>query len=562
MIAQRKTFRKRRSEVLALLAGEARRSGAFRRKQGSVAGRDEGSSGERLRRVLIDLGPTFASYGLYLSSRGDLLTTADRECLAGIGRRVTPLPPSAVRAIVRAEAVRSPTAGEPSEAPDGDLASLDAEPFDTRLLIQRHYGRLTTGGSVVVRVVRPERAAESDVELIPLLRDAVAPLLSDGRLFARSVDDFRASYAVQTDGHALADALEILGHDSRNGDAMRVPGVLRRISTARVLVMERLPGRRLGSTMVGEGRADGPGGEAAAEDRRAGDGPGQLEGPARLLCDLWLRQAFDDGLVATDLRPENVIVQGRSRIAVDEGTFAVLPHETRQNLLKYLVAVGGDEPRKALDCLLREFEATRHRAPIDRLDRLFRQMIPDAPHEGRSDEPTGGLAATVQAQWRLAVENGYRPLRHGLPLLRGIVRLDETVRALSPGSDALFEGLKDYRLSRLLGDVHEMFEPLYWMGRADRIAALIMSSPRILDEAIAAAVPDRAADERKTPPPRGRRIAEMSWIVPSLVAMAVLGLTHGRVLSAADSPWGEVTAAILFLLLGRWLLGNIGAPAR
>src|SRR5205823_6653493 len=140
----------------------------------------------------------------------------------------------------------------------------------------------------------------------------------------------------------------------------------------------------------------------------------------------------------------------------------------------------------------------------------------------------------VQAQWRLAIENGYRPLRHGLPVLRGVVRLNETAQALAPGTDALLEGLKDYRLTRLLGDVHAMFEPMYWFGRLDKMITLMMSAPRILDEALAVAVPDRAAEERKAPGPRGRHTRAGPWVVPAIAAMAAIGLTYGRGPPAAN----------------------------
>jgi hypothetical protein len=167
------------------------------------------------------------------------------------------------------------------------------------------------------------------------------------------------------------------------------------------------------------------------------------------------------------------------------------------------------------------------------------------------------LSATVLAQWQLAIANGYRPLRHGLPVVRGVVRLSETVDALAPGSDALLEGLKDYRITRLLGDVHGMFQPLYWLSRFDRIATLLMSSPRLLDDALSAATPDRAAEERKTPGRGGRLARGAPWIIPALIALAAVGLTHRRGTTIAGGPWGEAPAAVLFLLFGYWLLGSV-----
>jgi hypothetical protein len=487
---------------------------------------------------------------------------SDSRHLAAIGRDVSPLSPSAIQAIIQAETRRSNLAAGQSAAPDHAIWWLEAEPFDTRLLIQRHYGRLANGDAIVVRVVRPEQSAESDLALIPLAQDAVAPFLSDGHVFAQSVDDYRASYAAQTDGHALAGALEVLGHDARNIDTLLIPKVHRAISTARVLVLERVPGRRLVAPREGDDRSPDSGREAPEHDAAARWARSGGEGAARLLCELWLRQAFESGLVPTELCAENLIIVSSSQVAVDEGTFAVLPHETRQNLLKYLVAVAMDEPRKALDYLLMEFEATHHRTPVDRLDRLFRQMIPDAAHDEPSGLPAGTLASTLQAQWRLAIESGYRPLLHGLPVLRGIVRLSETVQALAPGCDALLEGLKDYRLTRLLGDVQSLFEPMYWLGRVDKFVALLMSSPRILDEAIAAAVPDRAADERKEPRRRSDPIRAGPWMLPALAALAVIGLTRAPVLAASTGSWGEAPAAVLFLLLGCWLVRSIVASTR
>jgi hypothetical protein len=133
---------------------------------------------------------------------------------------------------------------------------------------------------------------------------------------------------------------------------------------------------------------------------------------------------------------------------------------------------------------------------------------------------------TVVAYWRFAIENAYRPLRHGVPVLRGLVRLEETIQALAPESDAFLHGLKDYRLTRLLGDVDGMLEPMYWFGRLDKIATLLVTSPRVLDDAITTAMPDRAAADRRAPlqsvGPRFR------WLLPAYVALTTVGLGYGR----------------------------------
>src|SRR5262245_12708081 len=154
MIAYDNNTRKRRTEVLerlALVERKAWRSRVPRRGPESGDATVEGSIVEQLSLALVDLGPVFSAYGLYLSTRGDLLTPADRRCLAAIGQDISPMSPSDVRAIVRTESGKLRVSAGPSPISEAAIASLDAEPFDTRLLIQRHYGRLSDGTAVVVR---------------------------------------------------------------------------------------------------------------------------------------------------------------------------------------------------------------------------------------------------------------------------------------------------------------------------------------------------------------------------------------------------------------------------
>jgi hypothetical protein len=230
----------------------------------------------------------------------------------------------------------------------------------------------------------------------------------------------------------------------------------------------------------------------------------------------------------------------------------------RHNLLKYLVAVAVDQPRKAIDNLLRDFDASSERLPQEELEQLFRQLTPDAD-ELDSHGAAGDLVSNVHAQWRLAIEHGYRPPGQSLPILRGVTGLSQCVQSMAPGSDALIEGLKDYRLTRLLGEVQAMLEPVHWLGQLDKILALVISSPRILDDAIAAVVPDRAVAERRVAPSRGRESNPATWIIPAIAALLAVGLCRGPAGIMGSTTWGEAPLAVLFLLFGCWLVWSIVA---
>ena len=567
MIARQKPSQTRREEVLRRLEQVPARERSSRLR--AAANSPDRTSGiVELCDALTDLGPVFSAYGDYLSARGDLLRGIDRVALRKLRRSPRPMAPSEVREALNREVSRARTRTRPVDQPGEsadcqqtlwgkathvELASVHEDAFDTRPLFQRHLGRLSNGTQVVVRLTRVDANREIDLGLLPFLKELIAPRLSDATLFEQSVDDFRASAVAQCECRLLAESLSILRHDARGDLGATIPQFYNSLSTSSLLVLDCLPGRRLSESVVSAENLDGH------SDRSVyADGPFARDDHARRLCEFWLRQAFDSGLVAVEFDPFDVVLMGRMRFGLDEGVFVLLPHETRTNMLAYLVASALDEPLKALDALLKEFESGRHSTPPDELDRMFRQMVPDADRDVPENSPHGRLSTVVSAQWHLAIQNGYRPLRNGLPLIRGIERLGETASVLAPRRDAVAEGLKDYRLGRLLGDVHTMMEPMFWAGRLDKVITTLMASPRLFDDALSAAVPDRARREQ-----RGRSSHESSrggmWLVPALVMLAFLGLSQGRFqeLLSRGGFQGEAVSAVLFVSLAAWVLFQV-----
>ena len=107
---------------------------------------DEGPESEestvcRLRLALEDLGRVFSAFGLYLSSRVDLLSAEDCLELAAIEDRTAAAPTATVRELLSRELGRSP---------DEVYAGFEVEPLESRLLFQTHRARLHDGRAVVV----------------------------------------------------------------------------------------------------------------------------------------------------------------------------------------------------------------------------------------------------------------------------------------------------------------------------------------------------------------------------------------------------------------------------
>src|SRR5262245_19160307 len=117
----------------------------------------------RLCDALTDLGPVFAGFGRYLSTRTDLISRRDVGELAAIADRGLPVGAAAVETAIGRQL------GTPV---DHRFFSFDREPYDVTLWTQSHHAWIAPGVPVVVRIVRPDAVdwLEHDVSLLPLLQ--------------------------------------------------------------------------------------------------------------------------------------------------------------------------------------------------------------------------------------------------------------------------------------------------------------------------------------------------------------------------------------------------------
>lgn len=513
---------------------------------------------DRLCKALVDLGPVFAGFGRYLATRTDLLPRTDCRNLAKIDEALAPLSAGAVRKIVRDELANREVSSESPAA----LESLEDDPFDLRWSFQRHYGRLTNGDSVVVRVAKPCSSSEIDLDALDLLRPFVVPRMPDDESFVQCVQDFCRHYAAEIDGLRLADALDSIRAEAQDGESFLVPRIYRDLSTRRVLILERLPGQRLNDWMVQNLKSE----HAARSHEELPETTGSHHGLsgelARLICEAWLRQAFDGGLLAVDVCPRNLVVLAPPQISIDEGVFSPVPQQARDNLLKYLIAVAIDEPSLALDCLLNECEGTRRKVPVDEMDRLFRQLVPDRTDEESTCNSGPLLAATVLAQWKTAVDRGYRPLRQVAPALLGIIALADTVRPMAPQRDSLLNGLKDFRIARMIREFHGIVDPMFWFGRVDRIMAVMISAPKRFNDVLSAMGSETPRQQHVVRREGRSQTGLPAWVMPALLLAFLLLFADTNTTSALASEWKEPLSAFLFLILGGLLLKAIAAPSR
>jgi ubiquinone biosynthesis protein len=509
--------------------------------------------GRRLKGALQELGPVFSAFGLYLSTRVDLLAAADCLELSGIPNRVPPLPAAAVREWIAAEL------GRPA---DTILAALEAEPCESRLLVQGHRARLADGQPVVLRFVRPDagEALERDLERLPHLAAAFAESAHGGPggpgnpgdprswhsgVLGEAIADFHRSLGEGADLAATAEALGLLALDAAGFGLLAAPAVRHDLCTPRLLTVVDPGGTDLDSAL-GE----------APEPRAGGDDARQRE-LARLLCVAWLRQALEGRVFPVALPEAGARVLAGGRLALLAGSFARPPAADRVNLRGFLTAMAAHAPDDACSFLLREMTPEGPEAAEEALRLQCRQVVPF--RDGAWSAAGTSLAEHVFVLARLARAYGFRPRAQLLAFYRGLAAAALAVRQLAPlrqdGDDVLLEALEEVRVLTSFAQVREAMTPP-WSDQLGRYAMLMSELPGKLDDLLSQAAQGGARmDHPDARRPARRESGAHLLLGGALLVLAALALLlHYFVRTGALAGRGEAMGATLFLAVGGILL--------
>ena len=502
----------------------------------------------KLREALESLGPVFASFALYMSSRVDLLSPQNCHQLASIPDSGMGTPSSYVRALIGQEIGRSP---------EQIYSAFEEKPFESRLLFQSHHAVLQDGTPVVVKITHPEAEEQlGDLDLLPLLQDAFDGKQGPDRSMEAAITDFRHSLQQQLDLTHEAKALEALGQDAEEFETLRAPRVYRNLCTAKVLTVHQPSGLSLQDVVSSF--------DLTSEEQTAGR---WIKGTfihrqelARLLCMAWLRQVLLGRVFQVEPRAENIAIVSGRQIAFTNGLFATLPPEVQDNLWKYLIAVSNENTDMACSCLLREMERESWPANEQELRSRFRQVVPFRDG-GWSDGHAGlGVAEHMFVEWRLASERGCIPNHHLPSFYRGLFTISEVARRICPGGDPLADGLREVRLISGLALFRQMIDRRQLEEQTEKYAAMMLDLPQRLDEMLTLAATGSARLKLQLPDSAKKRRQENSATVATaltLVFLAVLLLSHHVASSVAAGTRVERIGAIVSVFLGAMLLRTI-----
>ncbi len=375
------------------------------------------SAPERLRAALEELGPTFIKLGQVLSSRSDLLPAAYVEELVKLQDRVSPVPFPIIRELVEKEL-------------GGNLAeffqSFHEEPLASASIGQVHEAVLHDGKRVVVKVQRPgvDTLIKTDVSVLSALAASLEKFVPETRVLAPQVcvEEFFQGMSLELDFILEANNMIKSRENLKAMPEVYIPEVYLRLSTHKVLVVERLDGMKL---------------DRADLLKAQGYDPTLL---AENIAKAFLKTALEDGFFHGDLHMGNLFALPPNEIEkfprvgmIDFGIMGYLTPRARESLIRLFIALS-EEDFESLCMEYAELGASRGTTDFESFQRSIQSSI--APYLGLplSSLNVGKIlidATTVAAKHQIRIP------REWMLIFKAIYTLEGTCRKLNPSFNAL-----------------------------------------------------------------------------------------------------------------------------
>jgi ubiquinone biosynthesis protein len=508
----------------------ARRSGILRvlRELGVVGSRPASREGaEEFRRALEELGTTYIKLGQLLSSRPDLLPDVYIEELGKLVDQVPPVPFSEIQQIIE------------EDLPEDMFARVDPEPVATASIAQIHSALLKSGRDVIVKVRRP--GIEEQIELdLALLRSTAETL------------ERRSEHAQLLQARALADELEVhlrdeldFTEEANNAELVArmltefedlvVPAVIRPHVTERVLVLERIDGKKV--------------------DADHGLAPERAQELARQFFRAYVHQVTVEGVYHADPHRGNVLLTRDGRLAlVDFGLLGRLDDNTRRLLSLLLLAMAQNRADDVADLILGLSRTSLDSDEAGFLHEL-RRKLPRYHWRPLAGIRAGEALADLQ---RISFEYGISlPTTFAL-VGKTLAQSDSIARVLDPALDPV-ELLQEDALEMMLREGERRLEPNQFFAslytQLEPLARVPRRVGQLLDKLETGTLkvgvaPTDMADAEHAMRSVANRVGAAVIVAALLIASALLARIH-------DLRWYAFGGFCAAFALGTYMLWKI-----
>lgn len=487
----------------------------------------------RVRKTLVELGPTFVKLGQIASTRPDVFGVRLAEELRGLQSNVPADPFPAIRALIEREL------GLPLE---DVFLDFDEEPIASASIGQVHRARLLSGQEVVVKVqhVDIETTVNADLEILAAL----------ARL-AEKLEDFAAYRPVATSAEIARTIRRELdfGREERQLQqfgtlydrlpTVRIPTAYSELCTGRVVTMERLDGI------------------SVAEREKLIVSGANLDEVARRIGDVYVQMIFRHGYYHADPHPGNVLVLPGNVIGLlDFGMVGRIDERLREDIQEMLLAIAHRDVQ-LLTSILRRIGEVPFDVDVTAFSIDVTDFVDSYATVSLSEfDVAAALSDMIEIVRRHRIT---LPPQVGL-LIKTLVTLEGTVKALSPRF-SLMEALEPMQRSLMLDRLsprRHLRKVRRFMYEAEQLAEYLPQ--RIMDilQQIQLGRFDVHLDHRRLGPTANRLVLGMLTSSLILAGSILLSQQVPPVLFPTDayggglhrvSLWG-IAAMVLSMLLG------------
>jgi ubiquinone biosynthesis protein len=379
------------------------------------------------RHALEQLGTTYLKLGQLLSSRPDLLPDVYIAELGKLVDEVPPFPFEQVERIIREEL------GEDA------LARLDPEPLAAASIAQIHTGLLRDGREVVLKVRRPGVVEQVDTDL-DVIRSAVDFLEEHSEtaqlLQLRALaDELEVHLRAELDFVEEASNTELIARLVEDYDDLIVPKVIWPHVTERVLVLERIHGKKIDA-------------DHGLPEERA-------EQLARDFFRAYIRQVTLEGVYHADPHRGNVILTDEGRLALlDFGLLGRLDEETRTTLALLLLSIARNRAEDVAALLL-SLSLTTLDSDEPSFVHELRRKLPRYHWRPLAGIRAGEALADLQ---RLCLQYGIRLPASFALVGKTLSQADSIARTLDPSLDPI-ELIEHESFKLILSEAEGRIEP-------------------------------------------------------------------------------------------------------